>query len=170
MVILGVCCVRRHQIHFDTAIQGGAAIQIDIDGNAFGYIVNEIHTLFAKIGGHGNVDIIAGIVIMQVQPVVVLVGFLVQNTVDHKTGIGLSLSFFGIFIGISIFCGDLRSPVVHYGSILAAACQNHNRQNHQQEQALQGYLLHFFHSALLIYLKFGLQKYQPLLFPPVLPQ
>ena len=62
--------------------------------------------------GHSNVDIIAAIVIVQIQPVVLFVGFLVQNTVNYETGICFCLGFIRIDIGISFFRGNFQNAVV----------------------------------------------------------
>ena len=103
-VMLYIDCIGGCQVHLDTAVHNRAAIQIDIDGNAFRYIVNEIHTLLAIMAGHSDADIVAGIVIVQIQPIVVLVSFLIQDTVKDDVGIRFSLGYIGILKGISIFC------------------------------------------------------------------
>ena len=106
------CYMRSRKIYFDTAVHIGCTFQIHIDGYTFCHIKHKVHTLLTKVTSHSNVDIIAAIVIVQIQPVVFFVGFLVQNTVNYETGICFSLGFIRIDIGIFFFRGNFQNAVV----------------------------------------------------------
>ena len=106
IVFLHTFCIGRCKIHFDTAVHVGRTFQINVDGHAFGHVEHKIHTLLAVVTGHSDVDSIAAILIVQVQPVVALISILVQNTIDHDACIGFCLGFLLFRKGIAIFSRD----------------------------------------------------------------
>ena len=73
-VFLNTHHIGRCQIHLDTAVHIAGSLGIHIDGGCFRHIVNEIHTLFTVMAGHSNVYIVAAIFVVQIQPVIILIG------------------------------------------------------------------------------------------------
>ena len=56
------------QIHLHAAVQIGCTVQIDVNGVALCHIIDEVHTLFAEIAGHGDLNICAAFLVGQNQP------------------------------------------------------------------------------------------------------
>ena len=79
--------------------------------------------------GHGDIDIVATFVIIQIQPVVVRVGFFIQNAIDDNVGIRLSLGLFRIHKGIVIFRRDI---IIARFRIAAGQRQRQNQHEKQR--------------------------------------
>ena len=125
------------KVQLDTAVHIGLAIQIDEDRHALGYIEHEVHTLFAIVAGHGNVDIVAAVIIVQIQPVVILIDLFVQDTVNDDAGVGLGLGFLRIGVGIVFLRRCFLKSTLRSRLICAAAGKHHNRKDQQKEQTFQ---------------------------------
>ena len=132
-VILHTAQIGRSQVHFDTAVHIAVSLCIYIDRRTFCHIIDKIHTLFAIIAGHGDIDIVAAIVIVQIQPVVISVDFFLQNTINQNAGIRLSLGLIGIHITVCILCRHFINLII----FCAAAHQHQHRQ--YEKQAAKGY-------------------------------
>ena len=128
-VILHAFHIGRCKIQLNTAVHEGITIQIDIDGYAFCHIEHKVHTLLAIVTGHGDIDIVATFVIIQIQPVVVRVGFFIKNAIDDNVGIRLSLGLFRIHKGIVIFRRDI---IIARFRIAAGQRQRQNQHEKQR--------------------------------------
>ena len=140
IILLHACHMRQCKIHFDTAIHIGRTVEIYIDGHRLRYIVHEIYALFAKVAGHGDIDLIAAVFIMKIEPIVILVSFFVQYTVDLNAGICFRLCFIGVYIGI-LFFGRYFIDL----SFLYTACKHYGKQCQHKQHSTQGFSFHCFH-------------------------
>ena len=130
------------KIHFDTAIHIRSTVKIYIDRHGLCYIVYEVHTLLAEVAGHGDIDLIAAIFVVQVQPIVILVSFLIQDTVNYDACICFGLGFVGIYVGILFF----GRHFIHFYIFLHTACQHQSKQRQHKKYNSQGSCLQYFHN------------------------
>ena len=119
----------RREIHLNSAVNVTCAVGVDVDGRVFGYVVDEIHALFAEVARHGKINGVRTVLIVQIHPFTVFINFLVRFAVDFEPFVGLRIHAVGVVVTVIL----IRR---HFGNIFRrlAGCEQRRHRKYRKQR------------------------------------